>query len=131
MRGEENDPGLSHSRKKLKDRALSLRIETCYRLIQDHHRGILIDEPGQRQALPLSAGQINLSTKPIDAAGIQVPRQRTRVRRSSVSTGAETRAQMAIGASAAHLDMVVIRSAQRLDTKVHGGSVLGLIRWRC
>jgi hypothetical protein len=29
------------------------------------------------------------------------------------------------------VDVVVIRSPQRLDTKVHGGSGLGLIRWRC
>jgi hypothetical protein len=63
MRGENDDLGLSQLRKERKDRALSLGIQTCYRLIQDHHRGILIDEPGQSQALPLSAGKIDSSSE--------------------------------------------------------------------
>ena len=74
MRGENNDLGLSKLRKKRKDRAFSLGTQTCYRLIQDHHRGILIDEPGQGQALPLSAGKIDASSKSCPDKGVDTVR---------------------------------------------------------
>src|SRR5205823_409559 len=63
MRGEDNDPGLSQLRKELKDRALSLGVQTSYRLVQNNHRSILVNESGQGQALPLSAGEIGASAK--------------------------------------------------------------------
>jgi hypothetical protein len=63
MRGEEDDFGLSHLCKELKDRTLAFRVQTCDRLIQDHHGGILIYEPRQRQALPLPAGEIKSPSK--------------------------------------------------------------------
>src|SRR5260370_17698384 len=70
MRREDDNPRLSHLRKELKDRTLSLRVQTCYRLIQVNHRGILIDEPRQGQALPLSSGEIRLSTESCSDQGI-------------------------------------------------------------
>src|SRR5919205_4115087 len=63
MCGENNDLGSSQMSEELKDRALSLGVETCHRFIQDHHRGILIDDPRQGQALPLSAGEIKSTSK--------------------------------------------------------------------
>jgi hypothetical protein len=70
MRGEENHLGLSHLSKELKDRALSLGVQTCYRLVQDHHGGILIDQARQGQALPLSAGEIKLTSESCSDQGI-------------------------------------------------------------
>src|SRR5437764_10483727 len=75
MRREDNNLVLSSLRKELEDRALSLRIQTRYRLIQDHHGGILIDEPGQGQTLPLPAGQIDLSSKSCPDKGIDPVRK--------------------------------------------------------
>ena len=64
MRGEDDDPGFSQLRKELKDRTLSLGVQTRYRLVQDNYRGILIDEARQGQALPLSTREISLPSKP-------------------------------------------------------------------
>jgi|SRR6266516_4482070 len=70
MGGEDNDLGLSQLRKKLKDRTLSLGIQTRYRLVQDNHRSILIDKSRQCQALPLATGEIGLSSKSCPDQGI-------------------------------------------------------------
>src|SRR5438128_1865909 len=40
---KDNDPGLRQLRKELKHGAFALRIQTCDRLVQDHHRGVLVD----------------------------------------------------------------------------------------
>src|SRR5258708_36284375 len=74
MRGEDNDLGLSLLRKELKDSTLSQGIQTRYRLVQNNHRSILIDEPCQRQALPLSARKIGLSSKSCPNQGIDPAR---------------------------------------------------------
>src|SRR5919197_252113 len=67
---EHNDLALSQMSKELKDRALSLGIETCYRFVQDHHRRILVDEPRQGEALPLSAGEIKAPSESCADQGI-------------------------------------------------------------
>jgi hypothetical protein len=63
MRRKNDDlaPGLL--RNELKDCALAFRIQTCDRFIQDHQRGILINEACEGQALPLSAGEIDSPSK--------------------------------------------------------------------
>src|SRR5688500_15842427 len=75
MRGEQDDLGAIHLSKQLEDRALSLGIQTCYGLIQDHHRGILIDEARQRQALPLTAGEIESTSESRPDQGIDPVRK--------------------------------------------------------
>src|SRR3954454_10061838 len=44
MRGEDDDPVLEFG-EELEDGALTLRVEARDRLVQDHDRGILVDEP--------------------------------------------------------------------------------------
>src|SRR3954451_20798593 len=46
---EQDDLGLVHLREELEDRTLSLGIQACHRLIQDHHGVVLIDEARQGQ----------------------------------------------------------------------------------
>jgi hypothetical protein len=75
MRGEEDDLGLGQSSKELKNGALSLGIQACYGLIEDHHWRILIDEPRQGQALPLSAGEVEPTAKACTDEGVDPLRQ--------------------------------------------------------
>src|SRR5260221_9073415 len=57
---ENDDLGMIHLREELKDCALALRIQTCHRLVQDPHPGVLGNKPRQSQPLPLSARQIEV-----------------------------------------------------------------------
>jgi len=73
--GENDDLRLSELSKELEDRALSLGIQARYRLVQDDHRGVLIKEPGQCQALPLPTREVSLSSKSRSDKGIEAVRQ--------------------------------------------------------
>ncbi len=70
MCGEQDDLLVAHLSKELEHRALALGVQTGDRLIQDHHRGILVDQARQGQALPLSAGQIELASKACADEGV-------------------------------------------------------------
>jgi hypothetical protein len=70
MCGEQNHLGLIQLSKEFEDRTFSLWIQTGYRLVQNHHGGILIDKPRESEALPLPAGEVKSSAKSCPDQGI-------------------------------------------------------------
>src|SRR5713101_63311 len=58
MCGEQDDLLTGYGGQQLEDLPLAHRVQACRRFIQDDQRRIVIEQPGQRQPLPLSPGQI-------------------------------------------------------------------------
>ncbi len=58
MGGEQDDLLFGKGRQQLEDLSLAHRIQARGRFIQDNQRSIVVEQPGERQPLPLSPGQI-------------------------------------------------------------------------
>src|SRR5260370_13412356 len=76
MGGKQDDLLFGKGGYQLEDLALAHRVQARGRFIQDNQRSIVIEQPGQRQPLPLSPGQIGYAAESRSHHGVDTIWQR-------------------------------------------------------